>query len=163
MRKCPACGASDADSDSSAKPLQSKRNTPSPQILIQYQARLTMQIVYLIFLGGGIGAVARYAAGLALSGSGVFPFGTLSVNVLGSLLIGFLAFVLPAMDQGGAAMRFFLITGVLGGFTTFSAFSLETLHLLQRGDTMLAVTYVAASVILSLGAAALGWSAGRLF
>jgi fluoride exporter len=119
--------------------------------------------IFLVFVGGGLGAVGRFAVGLAFAGFVSFPLGTLVVNVLGSLAIGFLAHALPPTVEGGAAWRSFLITGMLGGFTTFSAFSLETMQLAERGEGTMALIYVVASVLLSLGAAGLGWSAGRLF
>ena len=101
-----------------------------------------------VALGGAIGAVLRYLTGLALA----FPFGTLAVNVVGSFLIGVLWVALA--DRGAWAP--FLITGILGGFTTFSAFSLDTLRLVESGRAPMAGLYVLASVALSLGAVALG-------
>ena len=103
-----------------------------------------------VALGGAIGAVLRYLTGLALA----FPFGTLAVNILGSFLIGVLWVALA--DRGHWAPL--LITGVLGGFTTFSAFSLDTLRLVDSGRAPMAALYVLASVTLSLGAVALGHS-----
>lgn len=89
-----------------------------------------------------------------------WPWGTLFVNLLGSLLIGALVgwFGLrPASD----ALRLGLITGVLGGFTTFSAFSMETVEMLRAGDTAAGLAYVAMSVVLGLAACALGLWAAR--
>lgn len=111
----------------------------------------------LVFVGGGLGAMARHGmnrAGLALLGPG-FPWWTLAVNVLGSFLIGLLAGLFGAMETGHNA-RLFLVTGLLGGFTTFSAFSLDALTLWERGALLQAGLYVAVSVILSLFAAAVG-------
>ena len=108
-----------------------------------------------VFLGGGLGALARYGVGrwtLAWFGAG-FPWGTLAVNVAGGLVIGIAAGALESVSQPA---RLFFITGLLGGFTTFSAFSLETLALWQRGEAGAAFGYVAASLILSLGACAAG-------
>ena len=116
----------------------------------------------LVFVGGGLGAAARHGmnrAGLALLGPG-FPWWTLTVNVLGSFLIGLLAGLFGAMETGHNA-RLFLVTGVLGGFTTFSAFSLDTLTLWERGAVLQAGLYVLASVILSLFAAAIGLMLSR--
>jgi CrcB protein len=116
----------------------------------------------LVFVGGGLGAVARHGlnrAGLALLGPG-FPWWTLAVNVSGSFLIGLLAGLFGAMETGQNA-RLFLITGFLGGFTTFSAFSLDALTLWERGAQYQAGLYVLASVILSLLAAAVGLLATR--
>ena len=111
----------------------------------------------LVFVGGGLGAMARHAmnrAGLALLGPG-FPWWTLAVNVLGSFLIGLLAGLFGAWETGHN-LRLFLTTGFLGGFTTFSAFSLDALTLWERGAMLQAGLYVLASMILSLLAAALG-------
>ena len=101
-----------------------------------------------VAFGGAIGAVLRYLTGLAIA----FPFGTVAVNVVGSFLIGVLWVALA--DRG--AWSALLITGVLGGFTTFSAFSLDTLRLVETGRAPMAALYVLASVTLSLGAVALG-------
>jgi len=103
----------------------------------------------LIFVGGGLGALLRYLAALSVGG----PLATLCVNVAGSFVIGLLAASIP-LDQHPA--RLFLMTGLLGGFTTFSAFSLDAVALAQRGDYGQAALYVALSVALSLAAAAAG-------
>lgn len=111
----------------------------------------------LVFIGGGLGAMARHGinrVGLASLGPG-FPWWTLTVNVLGSFLIGLLAGMFGAMETG-QNVRLFVVTGFLGGFTTFSAFSLDALTLWERGAMLQAGLYVAASVILSLLAAAIG-------
>ena len=108
--------------------------------------------LWQVALGGALGASARYLTGVAtmrLIGPG-FPWGTLVVNVAGSFLMGVLVVVLAHKDATRLAPL--LMTGVLGGFTTFSAFSLDTITLIERGQTMLAGFYIAASVILSLGA-----------
>lgn len=117
----------------------------------------------LVFLGGGLGAIARHAAGragLALLGPG-FPWWTLAVNVSGSFAIGLLAGLFGALETGHQA-RLFLITGFLGGFTTFSAFSLDALTLWEREAMLQAGLYVLGSVFLSLIAAALGLMLSRL-
>ena len=117
----------------------------------------------LVFLGGGLGAAARHGinrAGLALLGPG-FPWWTLAINVAGSFLIGLLAGLFGSLETGHNA-RLFLITGVLGGFTTFSAFSLDALTLWERGAQLQAGFYVLGSVILSLLAAAAGLLIARL-
>jgi fluoride exporter len=115
--------------------------------------------IALVFAGGGAGAVARFMLGIGMTKwlGLAFPWGTLAANVIGSFLIGALAMLLP---QDGP-YRLLLITGLLGGFTTFSAFSLETIQLAQRGEAALAAAYVVASVAFSLGAAALGWFLAR--
>ena len=106
-----------------------------------------------IALGGAAGSVLRY---MMVSAIGA-PLGTLAVNVLGSFAIGVL-FVLLGTREG---WQFFLMTGVLGGFTTFSAFSLDTLKLIQTGQTLQAAAYVLGSVALSLAAVALGVAIAR--
>jgi fluoride exporter len=106
------------------------------------------QTLPLIALGGAIGSVLRYLMVTAIGA----PIGTLAVNVLGSFAIGVLFVWLGARE----GWQLFLMTGVLGGFTTFSAFSLDTLKLLQAGQTLQAAAYVGASVALSLAAVALG-------
>ena len=117
----------------------------------------------LVFVGGGIGAAARHGInrlGLVLLGPG-FPWWTMAVNVAGSFLIGLLAGLFGAMETG-RNLRLFLTTGVLGGFTTFSAFSLDALTLWERGASLQAGLYVLASVTLSLLAAAIGLLIARL-
>ena len=111
----------------------------------------------LVALGGAAGSVLRYLVSvLAVSVLGAaFPWGTLAVNILGSAAIG----VAAATGLDGPA-RLLVVTGFLGGFTTFSAFSLETGVLLER-SAALAVLYVAASVALGLAAFALAWMLAR--
>jgi fluoride exporter len=107
-----------------------------------------------VFLGGGIGSALRYGVGratLAWFGPN-FPVGTLAVNVAGCLLMGMLAEWLALHDTGTSpATTLFLTTGFLGGFTTFSAFALDTAALWQRGDAASAALYVLASLLLSVG------------
>ena len=108
-----------------------------------------------VAVGGAIGASARYLTGIAairIMGHG-FPWGTLTVNVVGSFLMGILVVLLAHFGNRSAP---FLSTGVLGGFTTFSAFSLDALTMFERGQTGVAGAYVAASVVLSLGAIVAG-------
>ena len=117
----------------------------------------------MVFVGGGMGAAARHAinrAGLAVLGPG-FPWWTLAVNVSGSFAIGLLAGLFGAMETGQNA-RLFLITGFLGGFTTFSAFSLDALTLWERGAPIQAGMYIVGSMVLSLLAAAVGLMLSRL-
>ena len=109
-----------------------------------------------VALGGAIGASGRYLTGIAavrLLGHG-FPWGTLIVNVVGSFLMGVLVVVMA--QKFGTRFAPFLMTGLLGGFTTFSAFSLDALTLYERGQTGLAAGYVLASIGLTLSAIALG-------
>ena len=109
----------------------------------------------LVALGGAVGALLRYGTGLALPprSADVFPWATLAVNLVGSLAIGLLAPLLARND----ALRLLVVTGVLGGFTTFSAFSLDTLALIQAGRTGAALAYVAVSTVGGLALCALGW------
>lgn len=103
----------------------------------------------LVALGGGIGAWLRYATGIAIArtaGPLAFPWATLSVNVLGSLAMGLLAGWL-ARHSAGEAWRLLLGVGLLGGFTTFSAFSLEVALMIERGEAASAALYAAVSVI----------------
>lgn len=119
-----------------------------------------MSGAFLVFLGAGLGGVLRHGVNLASSRAfgPVFPWGTLRVNVVGSLAIRLLAanLVLPAGAGWTQPARLFVGTGVLGGFTTFSAFSLDAALLWERGEAGLAALYVAASVVLSLAALATG-------
>ncbi|MCJ7421042.1 fluoride efflux transporter CrcB [Sphingomicrobium astaxanthinifaciens] len=113
-----------------------------------------------VFLGGGLGALARWGVGkwaLAWFGYG-FPVGTLAVNVVGSLAIGI---AVGALEGVGQPAKLFFVTGLLGGFTTFSAFSLDTLTLWERGQAGLALAYVAGTLVLSLGACLLGFLLAR--
>jgi CrcB protein len=110
-----------------------------------------MTHILLVAAGGALGSVLRYLVGLwTLRSFGPsFPWGTLTVNVTGSFLIGVLAEVIARKFGASAEMRVFLITGILGGYTTFSAFSLDAITLLERGEPVTALIYVASSVLLS--------------
>ena len=102
--------------------------------------------------GGAIGAAARYATGVGVArifGATGFPLGVLTVNVVGSFLMGVL--VVWLARKGLAHLNPFLMTGILGGFTTFSAFSLEAVTLFERGQVGQAALYVLLSVVLSIG------------
>lgn len=105
----------------------------------------------VVFLGGGIGSALRHGVNLAGTRIGTgFPFGTLFANITGCFVMGLLAGYFAFRGEASQTMRLFLLTGVLGGYTTFSAFSLDTLLLWERGQVPLAGLYVAASVVLSL-------------
>ena len=105
-----------------------------------------------------LGAFARYGQTLLVQGvlGHGFPFATLSINVLGSFLMGFLFFLTLERVNLPPALRTGILTGGLGAYTTFSTFSLETLNLLEGGEWTRAVLYVAASVLLSIAAVILG-------
>ena len=116
-----------------------------------------------VALGGAFGASARYgiaALMLRLMGPG-FPWGTLTVNVVGSLAMGLLVEGLALKFSVSPEVRVMLVTGFLGGFTTFSAFSLDTANLMERGAIGAAMTYVLVSVILSVAALFAGLTIGR--
>jgi CrcB protein len=117
-----------------------------------------------VFAGAGIGGALRHGVNLSaerLFGSG-FPFGTMIVNVLGALLMGLLAGYFAARTGIPQHMRLFLTTGVLGGFTTFSAFSLDAVLLIERHAYWSAAAYALGSVILSLAALFAGLSLYRI-
>lgn len=118
-----------------------------------------MNSLIAVALGGAMGSLARYALGLWTRGHALtFPLATLMVNVLGGLLMGLVAGYTAARPEFPAWLRAGLMTGVLGGFTTFSAFSLETLALYRDGAASMALFNVAANVLLSLAACALGFA-----
>lgn len=122
-----------------------------------------MQHLLLVGAGGAIGAAARYGvnvAALKFYGPS-FPWATLGINVVGSLAMGFLAAALVARAPDLTGLRVFLLTGVLGGFTTFSAFSLDVVSLVERDATGLAFAYAAASVVLSIAACVAGLALAR--
>jgi fluoride exporter len=123
-----------------------------------------------VMIGGALGAGLRYGVGLLVAGpvsgpvsglvSGRFPWATLGVNLVGGFLMGLLmAFVLKGSASEG--IRLFAGVGILGGFTTFSAFSLDMLQMLERGQSGLALGYAAASVVGSIILLALGLSLGK--
>ncbi|HRP08288.1 MAG TPA: fluoride efflux transporter CrcB [Gemmatimonadales bacterium] len=114
----------------------------------------------LVALGGALGSAGRYLVAIwsgQLGGEVRFPAGTLAVNLIGCLMIGMLAAFGERTTALSADARLFLMTGVLGGFTTFSAFGLETATMLRRDDFTTALVYVAVSVIGGLVAVWLGW------
>lgn len=115
--------------------------------------------ILLVGLGGFAGAVARYLLGgwvLHQTLSAKFPWSTFAVNLLGCLIIGLLSGLAERLDWFSPSMRLLLLTGLLGGFTTFSAFGLETVHLLRRGELWIAGAYVLASVLACIFAVWLG-------
>lgn len=120
-----------------------------------------IQTLPIVALGGAIGASLRYLVNVAavrLVGMN-FPVGTVVVNVLGSLIMGLLVVILA--EKSGTRYAPFLMTGILGGFTTFSAFSLDAITLYERGQIGLAFVYVAGTVIVALAALFLGMTIAR--
>ena len=108
----------------------------------------------LVGVGGALGAVMRWKLGGAIlhhTPDWRFPLGTFAVNILGCLIAGVLAGLVVKLDVFSADTRLFLFTGLLGGFTTFSAFGVETVYLLRRNEVATALAYVALSVIGGIG------------
>ena len=126
-------------------------NAPSPAIASLYVAA-----------GGAVGSVLRFQAGrltthvLGVAAATAFPWGTLLINVTGSLAMGALVGFLARHGQGGEHWRLFIAVGVLGGYTTFSTFSLEMMMLVERNQPGLAFAYMAASVVAGFAALWLG-------
>jgi CrcB protein len=118
-----------------------------------------LQAFLIVFLGAGIGGALRHGVNLLaarLFGTG-FPFGTLIVNVTGSFVMGLIIAWLALRGQSSQAIRLLLTTGVLGGYTTFSTFSLDTMLLVGRGQAAWAAAYVIVSVVASIGAVYVGY------
>lgn len=122
-----------------------------------------MREIALVAAGGAIGAVLRYTIGLAITARATpgFPWNTLAVNVVGAFLIGLLMALPLGSDIPGAAWRLFLATGILGGFTTFSALSYESVVLIENGAMLLGLANMFGSGLVGLMAAWLGLVAGR--
>ena len=129
---------------------------PSPRF---GDARKLIDMLFAIAVAGAAGTLLRYGIGVMLLPTTVrFPFATLLINVSGSFLIGWLA---EYQGLTHPTLRVALIVGLCGGFTTFSAFSLETLRLIERGEVARAALYASASVVLCVAATALGVAAAR--
>ena len=106
----------------------------------------------IVFLGGGIGSMARHGINVLTArwlGTG-FPYGTLTVNVTGSIVMGLLAGYFAFKGEAAQSWRLFMMTGILGGYTTFSAFSLDAITLYERGQVGMALGYIAASGAVSI-------------
>lgn len=113
--------------------------------------------------GGAVGAMLRYWIGLRVTGSmgSAFPWPTLTVNFVGSFLVGVCMVLIAGKASGGELWRLGLMVGLLGGFTTFSAFSSDTLGLLEAEEWFRAMIYISASILLCITAAAAGVGAAR--
>lgn len=118
-----------------------------------------MKDLLLVGVGGFIGSIARYKIGglvLHLAAQQRFPYSTFAVNVLGCLVMGLLAGAAARYEVFGPGTRLLLFTGVLGGFTTFSAFGLEATQLMRRGEFWIAALYAGSSVVLGIAAVWVG-------
>ncbi len=127
-----------------------------------------MMTIFLIFFGGGIGSVLRYLLGVqaaqsfgSFTASSGWPWGTFLVNIIGCFVIGLCFRLLPLPDVGVPNARLLLMTGVLGGFTTFSAFALDAAQLWMRQDAAGLSLYLAGSFICTLTGVALGLAIGK--
>jgi fluoride exporter len=123
-----------------------------------------MNAVLLVASGGALGSVARYLVGVLMTRAfGVnFPYGTLTVNVVGGFLMGLFIGIMARRLEGSMDLRLFVAVGIMGGFTTFSSFSLDVAVLWERGELSTALIYVLASVILSIAALFFGLWLARL-
>ena len=126
---------------------------------------MILNLLY-VGLGGFVGASLRYATGLFVgrfTPGAMFPYGTFVVNMLGCLLIGFLAGLTDSRQFLNDTSRAFVFTGMLGAFTTFSTFSYETMGLFQNGQTSPALTNLALQIILGLLAVWIGIQISKIF
>ncbi|MAU59270.1 fluoride efflux transporter CrcB [Parvibaculum sp.] len=125
-----------------------------------------MNAIFAVAVGGAIGATGRYLFNLQmlrLLGPN-FPWGTFGVNVIGSFIMGLVAGLFALRFDVSPEMRSFITTGILGGFTTFSAFSLDAANMIERGQTGLAALYIGGSVVLGLAGLFFGlWIARAMF
>lgn len=119
----------------------------------------------LVFVGGGLGATLRHVINMTCARcmGAAFPWGTFIINITGSTVMGLIAGYLAYKGEASQPWRLFLMTGILGGYTTFSAFSLDTAVLYERGDLGLALTYVLGSVVLSIAGLFAGLALVRHF
>ena len=119
------------------------------------------QAIIWVALGGALGAVGRYLVGLSLKTASGFPWATMSVNILGSLLMGVVIGWLSRQNGGSDALRLFVAVGILGGFTTFSTFSMDLFTLLERRDIAATMLYLGGSLLGGLLAFIIGFMALR--
>ena len=119
------------------------------------------QAIIWVALGGALGAVGRYLVGLSLKTASGFPWATICVNILGSLLMGLVIGWLSRQNGGSDALRLFVAVGILGGFTTFSAFSMDLFTLLERRDIAATMLYLGGSLLGGLVAFIIGFMALR--
>jgi len=119
------------------------------------------QAIIWVALGGALGAVGRYLVGLSLKTASGFPWATMSINILGSLLMGLVIGWLSRQNGGSDALRLFVAVGILGGFTTFSTFSMDLFTLLERRDIAATMLYLGGSLLGGLLAFIIGFMALR--
>lgn len=126
---------------------------------------LAMMNVLAVGCGGFIGTVARYLLSMFINryNTSGFPISTLIINIIGSLLIGLLTQLLINLYPNNKRIQLFLTTGILGGFTTFSTFSLETINLYQNGNTIFAIANVVLSIVFCLTGVVLGKMLAKMF
>ncbi|MBM3635712.1 MAG: fluoride efflux transporter CrcB [Alphaproteobacteria bacterium] len=128
---------------------------------------MTLNPLLIVFLGGGLGAALRYLINQAMVRlvDIEFPLGIMAINISGSVIMGFAAgyFTFKAGEEWSQSARLFVTTGILGGYTTFSAFSLDAMLLYERGEILTALFYVVGSVVLSILGLAAGLWAVRVF
>jgi CrcB protein len=118
---------------------------------VQVGKKLAMNYL-LVFIGGGLGSSLRYTINIACSRclGAAFPYGTFIINITGSTVMGLIAGYLAFKGEASQPWRLFVMTGILGGYTTFSAFSLDAALLYERGEIGLALFYVVGSVVLAI-------------
>lgn len=122
-----------------------------------------MSNILLVAIGGAFGSVLRYLVAV-LTGrwfGPAFPWGTLAVNVIGAFAIGLLTETIARRLNASMELRLLLVTGILGGFTTWSSFTLDAIALFERGETVAAASYVIGSLVLSFAAVFAGLALGR--
>ena len=127
---------------------------------------MSLRDLLLVASGGALGSALRYVVSESLQvlfPAVIFPIGTFAVNATGSLLIGLFAGLVEYRDMFGPGARLLLVVGLLGGFTTFSAFSLETLTLLRAGQSLTALANVILQLTVGVAAATAGFAAARAF
>jgi CrcB protein len=143
-----------------------RQNLPGSGAVIPAGVRGKMPMNYLlVFVGGGLGSTLRYLVNIVcprLLGT-AFPYHTFIINITGSTVMGLIAGYLAFRGETAASWRLFLMTGILGGYTTFSAFSLDAAMLYERGEIGLALFYVLGSVVLSIAGLFAGLALMRYF
>ncbi len=122
-------------------------------------------LALLVAFGGAVGSVGRWSVGLLANRiwGDAFPWGTMIVNIIGSFVIGVAVEIISRAAVSSAEWRALVVTGVLGGFTTFSSFSLDTIQLIDKGESLAAFYYVFITIVVSFGFAFIGVHAAKLY